>query len=351
MGLPRAMASSDRAQELDRATAALFGLALGDAMGMPTQTLDRTNIQKRYGEITGFVDPFGGHPVSHGLAAGQVTDDTEQAVLLARRLIATPTWFDQRCWAEDLLSWERGVRRRGLLDLLGPSTKRALTALLDGAPSAETGREGTTNGAAMRILPVGVATPAGCLEALVDCVEAVCRVTHNTGEAIAGASAVAAVVTKGVAGAAFANTLANALTAAEIGQTRGYAAGVPDMAARIERALSLAEQADPEIIAEEIGTSVASHHAIPAAFAIVRIAGDDPWQAALIAANIGDDTDTIGAIAAGMAAACRGVASIPTDALAHLRAVNTLPMEELAAGLLEIRHGAVAAEWCRDVRS
>ena len=53
------------------------------------------------------------------------------------------------------------MRARGSLSLLGPSTKRALAALLAGTPLDETGRTGTTNGAAMRITPVGVATPLG----------------------------------------------------------------------------------------------------------------------------------------------------------------------------------------------
>lgn len=335
------MPSRPSASELDRATAALFGLALGDAMGMPSQTLDRATIRQHYGEIIGFVDPFQGHPVSHGLVAGQVTDDTEQMILLARRLIASPTSFDQAGWAEDLLAWEQDVQRRGLLDLLGPSSKRALTALLKGIPAAEAGREGTTNGAAMRILPVGIAQPTGRLDDLVERVAAVCRVTHNTGEAIAAATAVAAVASQGVAGATFEDTLPQALTAARMGQSRGHAVGVHDMADRIERALLLAEQGDPDIIAKTIGTSVASHESVPAAFALIRIAEGDPWRAALIAANIGDDTDTIGAIATGMAAACRGMESLPMEALAHLRSVNTLPMEALASDLLEIRQGRV----------
>ena len=336
------------APELDHATAALLGLALGDAMGMPSQTLDHATIRERYGEITGFVDPFQDHPVSHGLIAGQVTDDTEQTILLARRLIATPSWFDETAWAEDLLGWEQEVQRRGLLDLLGPSSKQALTALLDGVPASESGREGTTNGAAMRILPVGIAQPASGLEALVDRVEAVCRVTHNTGEAIAGAAAVAVVVSQGVAGAAFEDTLPQALRAAQMGQSRGHPVGVPDIADRIDRALALAEDGDPDAIAEKIGTSVASHESVPAAFAIARIAESDPWQAALLAANIGDDTDTIGAIAAGMAAACRGMDSLPPAALDHLRSVNTLPMEGLATDLLMLRRGPVTATCCED---
>jgi len=345
------MQSNLPAEDLNRATAALFGLALGDAMGMPSQTLDRATIREHYGEITGFIDPFAGHPVSRGLTAGQVTDDTEQTILLARRLIMTPIPFDEAAWAEDLLGWERDVQCRGLLDLLGPSTKRALTALLGGVPASESGQQGTTNGAAMRILPVGIATPANSLDRLVDQVDAVCRVTHNTGEAIAGAAAVAAVVAEGVAGAAFENTLPQALTAARIGQSRGHAVGVADMAARIEKALTLAEHGDADLIADKVGTSVASYESVPTAFAIVRIAKGAPWQAALIAATIGDDTDTIGALAAGMAASCRGMTSLPPTSLEHLNAVNRLPMAELASGLLRIRHGMPLARLPEDALS
>ena len=73
---------------------ALTGVAVGDALGMPAQTLDRAEIQARYGRITGFVAPFDDHPVSHGLRAGMVTDDTEQMLLLARMLIDQPGRFD-----------------------------------------------------------------------------------------------------------------------------------------------------------------------------------------------------------------------------------------------------------------
>jgi ADP-ribosylglycohydrolase len=338
------MGAEERVFALDRATAALYGLALGDAMGMPSQTLDRLIIKERYGEITDFVDPFDDHPVSRGLIAGQVTDDTEQTILLARRLIANPAPFDETGWADDLLSWERDIQKRGLRDLLGPSTKRAVTALLAGVPSSEAGKEGTTNGAAMRILPVGIATPLASLEGLVDRVEAVCRVTHHTGEAIAGAAAVAAVVSQGVAGASFETALETALETTRIGQCRGHAKGVSDMASRIEAALDLARKGDPDVIADKIGTSVASHQSVPMAFAIVRLAKGDPWRASLMAAMIGDDTDTIGAMAAGMAASCAGMRSLPVAAIARLNAVNNLPIEALASDLVRLRHAAAMSQ-------
>ncbi|MFV0244245.1 MAG: ADP-ribosylglycohydrolase family protein [Qingshengfaniella sp.] len=321
---------------LDRACGTLLGLALGDALGMPSQTLPRAEITARYGRITGLIDPFDGHPVSHGLIAGQVTDDTEQSFLLAKRLLADPPHFDEPAWARDLLDWEADIRARGVRDLLGPSTKAALDALLAGVPATETGRAGTTNGAAMRIAPVGIATPPR-IPHLIDRVLLTCRVTHNTAEAIAGASAVAMVISRGIDGASFDDALDDALDAARAGQRQGHPVGAPDMAGRIARALDLAAAGDEAAIATQVGTSVASHHAVPAAFAVLRLANGDIWRAGLIAANIGDDTDTIGAIAGAMAGACGGTAPLPAPAVARLRKVNDLPIEDTAQALLALR--------------
>lgn len=323
------------AEALDRALGALWGLALGDAMGMPAQTLDRAAIRAAYGRIGSLRAPIPGHPVARGLRAGQVTDDTEQTLLLARRLLADPDALDPRAWAEDLLGWEADIRRRGLADLLGPSTRAALDALLAGADPAETGRRGTTNGAAMRITPVGIATPPG--PRLLDRVEACARVTHNTGEAIAAAAAVAAVVSQGVAGRSFEESLEGALAAARAGNRRGAPVGEADMAGRIARALELAGEGEAAL-ARGIGTSVASRESVAAAFGVVRLAGGDPWAAVVIAANIGDDTDTIGAIAGAMAGATAGHGALPAGPLAELRAANPgLAPEPLAEALLALR--------------
>ena len=317
---------------------ALLGVALGDAMGMPGQTLSRAMIAQHYGRIVDFVAPYQGHPVSHGLLAAQVTDDTEQTLLLAG-LIAGGR-FTAEIWAHALLDWEAGVTARGLQDLLGPSSKRALQALLTGVSVDLAGREGTTNGAAMRIAPVGIAVPVEPLGALVDAVEATCRVTHNTAEAIAAAAAVAAVVSAGVDGAGFEQALPLALAAAVEGGRRGYLQGAQDIAGRISAALELAARGvTPDVFADAVGTSVASFASVPAAFGIARMAGGDPWRAAVISANIGDDTDTIGAISCGMTGACAGRAAMPADRVAVLLAANGLELGPLVAGLLARRGG------------
>lgn len=324
-------------RELDRALGALMGVALGDALGMPSQTLTRARIAEAYGRITDLVDPVPDHPVSHGLSAGMVTDDTEQTLLLAELMIRSPDRFDDRAWAEALLGWERDVRARGLLDLLGPSSKRALDALLAGVPASETGREGTTNGAAMRITPVGIATPPDDPVALVARVAEACRVTHNTREAISAAAAVAMTISLGVGGVRFDAAIDQAIDAARIGATLGAPAGKAEMGNLIRAALQLAEGGSEEELIARIGTSVASREAVPAAFGVVALANCDPWQAGLIAANIGDDTDTIGAIACAMAAACTGLAALPKDKVDKVVAANGLDLVPVAEGLLAIR--------------
>src|SRR5215469_8148285 len=152
-----------------RALGALYGLAIGDALGMPTQSLSRAEIEARYGGlVTTFWPGPPDHPLAAGLPAGTVTDDTEQAVLLAKLVIEGDGETDPGELAGKLLAWEETMRARGSLDLLGPSSRRALAALAAGASIDEAGRYGVTNGAAMRVTPVGVATSSRDLHLLVD---------------------------------------------------------------------------------------------------------------------------------------------------------------------------------------
>lgn len=223
-----------------RAAGALYGLAIGDALGMPTQSLPREQIIAWYGVlIGGFRAAAPDHPLAAGKAAGSVTDDTEQAVLLARLLIERDGRADPAELARRLMAWEASMRARGSLDLLGPSTRRAVSALAAGASVTEAGKLGTSNGAAMRITPAGITTPADDLGVLVDRVEEASMVTHNTGLALAGAAAAAAAVSAGLDGADVPAATEVAVAAARRASTRGYWAAGADVAARISWAASM----------------------------------------------------------------------------------------------------------------
>jgi ADP-ribosylglycohydrolase len=307
---------------------------VGDALGMPAQTLTPAEIRARYGRIDDFVAPFEGHPVSHGLGEAQITDDTEQTLLLARRLIADPEGFDDAGWAQDLLTWQAGIEARGLSDLLGPSSKAAIEALLAGTPPDRTGCRGTTNGAAMRIAPVGIMT-APDAGSVATRVARTSRLTHNTGEAIAAASAVAMIVSCGVSGMDFDAAIDPALAAARYGQRLGHAVGEPDIAARIALALRLADTGDEAALLAAIGSSVASRESVPMAFGLLRIARGDLWSALLAAVNIGGDTDSIAAIAGAMGGATGGTLS--GSAGTRVMAANDLDLASVAFALVAIR--------------
>jgi ADP-ribosylglycohydrolase len=324
-----------------RARGALYGLAIGDALGMPTQMLSRREIAERWGPLlTGFEPAPPDHPIAAGLPAGTVTDDTEQAVLLGRLLVEGHGTVEPRELAQALVRWERDMAARGSLDLLGPSTKRAVAAVLAGVPPEEAGASGDTNGAAMRIAPLGIAVNLDHPEALVDQVVAVSRVTHNTGVALAGAAAVAAAVSAGLSGAGVGEATAFAVDAAGIAAGRGHWVAGADVAARIEWATRLVTDRDlaeaAEVIYTLVGTSLATQESVPAAFAVLAAVPDNPWQACLLAASLGGDCDTIAAMAGAVAGACHGLGAFPPDALALIDAQG-LGLSALADDLCALR--------------
>ncbi len=326
-----------------RAHGALLGLAIGDALGMPTQYQPRALIAERYGILSWFQPGPEDNFISHGMAAGRVTDDTDQAVLLGEMLVEGGGRIDPARFAQALLAWEARMIAAGSLDLLGPSTRHALKLVAEGTSTDLTGRSGATNGAAMRVAPVGIAFPTAPLGALVDAVFQTGHVTHNTTIAMAGAAAVAAAVSAGIEGATLPEALALAVEAARLGGQRGFYFAGGDVAARTLWALDLvrgrSEEDALDLIYRLVGTGVATNEAVPAAIAICAVAPEDPWRVCCLAASLGGDCDTV--IAGAIMGACHGAERFPADAVAALHAANPeLRLEALANDLLALRAGA-----------
>jgi ADP-ribosylglycohydrolase len=327
----------------NRAYGALLGLAIGDALGMPTQYQPRALIAARYGILDGFQPGPPDNFISRGMAAGRVTDDTDQAVLLGEMLVAGEGRIDPEAFAQALLAWEARMVAAGSADLLGPSTRQALTLVAAGTATELTGRSGSTNGAAMRVAPVGIAFPTAPLSGIVDAVFQTGHVTHNTTIAIAGASAVAAAVSAGIDGAPLSEALTLAIEAATLGAERGFYFAGGDVAARTEWALDLVrgrtETEALDLVYRLVGTGVATNEAVPAAIAICAVAPDDPWRVCCLAASLGGDCDTVAAIAGAIMGACHGADRFPAEAVAALQNANPeLRLEPLARDLLALRH-------------
>jgi len=235
---------------------------------------------------------------------------------------------------------ERDMTARGSRDLLGPSTRRAVEAVLAGVPPEDAGAAGDTNGAAMRVAPVGVATPPDDLEALVDEVRRASHVTHNTSLALAGAAAVAAAVSAGVAGASVPTAINVGIAAARLGARHGRWVAGADVAARLQWAAGLMKDSEPaaaaDVIYTLVGTSLAAQESVPAAFAVLSAVPDDPWRACLLAASLGGDCDTIAAMAGAIAGACHGLTAFPPHAVATVDA-HGFALTALADSLWALR--------------
>ena len=325
-----------------RAYGALAGLALGDALGMPTQAMSPQQIQTVYGHVTGLVDGDKSQPYAPGMAAGSVTDDTEQALLIASLLLkghGSGLNLDASEFSHALLAWEDSMIERGSLDLLGPSTKAALERVRAGENPLRVGGEGTTNGAAMRVTPIGIAASTSDRQLFADAVWSSCQVTHATRQGFQSAALVAAAVSLGIdAGAAdVTDLLWKAVAFVRSLPERGAWSPEPDVVAATHRALKLAAQpaSSLEWLAEQIGTSVASAQAIPMAFTL--LARDPSPRALLEAANLGGDTDTIGAIAGAILGASLGVEVFDGYGLAQVEQVSQLDLPSVATALLALR--------------
>ncbi|TFC21528.1 ADP-ribosylglycohydrolase family protein [Cryobacterium algoritolerans] len=326
--------------ERDRALGAFHGLALGDALGMPTQSMSRSDILADYGRITGFRDAGPRQRIAVGMRAGTITDDTEQAVMLAGLLIDGRGHVDPGVFAARLREWEHGMKARGSLDLLGPSTTAALRRLTDGESALTSGRFGSTNGAAMRITPVGIAFGLAPTGVFVDAVAEASLVTHNTSLGIGSAAAVAAAVSAGVAGSTLENAIENAIMAAAEGEQRGHWVAGSSIAARIRWAVGHLAGLHPDDQADAvcalIGTSVAAQESVVTALALAAVSRN-PWETLCLVAGLGGDTDTIAAICGAVLGSVHGLQAWPAAELDTLRTVNDLDLPVLVDGLLELR--------------
>ncbi len=320
-----------------KAWGCLAGLALGDALGMPTEFLTPEQIVAEYGKVENLVSSPGWHPHAV-LPRGRVTDDTEQTLALAALYLRDGQMTAEGV-AQAMLDW--AARSEHLSLYLGPSTRRALEALRAGTEPRHSGRQGKTNGAAMRVAPVGIVNAGNLEGALRDTIEA-CLPTHGTTLAISGAAAVAFAVAEAMRHDA---TLDSVLEAAAEGAVRGRRHGewawTPPLERRIALALRLVRQAENEAGAlralyDYVGVDLTVPESIPTAFGLVALAEGDPMRAVRYAANLGGDTDTIGAIAGAICGALRGIEAVDRTMLAEVERVNGIDLQTVTRGLVAV---------------
>lgn len=319
----------------------LYGQALGDAWGMPAY-FDFDDTQRAFGWIESFLPAPDDHEVHKGLPAARITDDSEQAFSLATEYVkdggvtlegtvrAIVSWYDRIGGDES--------------PYVGPSTRRGVQALKRGVDPQQTGRTGDTNGAAMRVSPVGLLHPNDPLAAI-EAAYISCIPTHHTNVAISGACAVAAAISVALHEDATLDSLVAAgILGAELGRQKGVKWIGASIARRIELAVNIARKPSEPLarlreLYDVVGTSLAMSEAVPAAFGVLVMAQGDPVQTAIYAANLAGDADTVGAIACAIAGTFKGFAAIPSqyvDSLSADPVMASYRVRDLAEGIAHL---------------
>ena len=158
-----------RSPRTDRAVAAYLGLAIGDALGATVEFLTPNEIRQNIGvhrDITG-----GGWL---RLKAGQVTDDTTMSLALGQSILASSR-VDALAAAQAFDAWMRAKP----VDIGNTVRRNLITFRKTGNPEANASEHDAGNGAAMRVLPVAIATFGQSTEAIVAASRAQAHVTHH----------------------------------------------------------------------------------------------------------------------------------------------------------------------------
>ena len=131
-----------------RARAALFGVAVGDALGATTEFMTPAQIRTRYGVLREIV---GGGWLK--LSPGQVTDDTEMTLCVARGIVRSKGW-DLGTIADLFARWLSGDPAD-----VGATCRRGIEEYMEkGRLEAPPDEKGAGNGAVMRVAPVALYT-------------------------------------------------------------------------------------------------------------------------------------------------------------------------------------------------
>jgi ADP-ribosylglycohydrolase len=286
-------------ERISRARGCLMGLAIGDALGGPTEGKSFGAIEKKWGRVAGFLseDQTG-------------SDDTEYALFNAGLLLShgrnlTAALIADH-WKKDIALASNALRGAGFSEMLAMRNLRA--GLLP--PASGRHLHSWSDGLAMRVAPFGIV--AGGRPDLAARLAAMDGSVTHAGEGIYSGQAVAAAIAQAMTGAPVPALIESAygVIPADSWTRRG-----------IERAVALASGSADIWSALPLlydGLANTSYHwpdiapeAVALAFGILVASRGVFSDAVLGGVNIGRDTDTIAGIVGAILGAQQGIGALP----------------------------------------
>lgn len=288
---------------LDRAVGALLGLAVGDALGTTLEFRQRDQ-QPHHSDITGG-GPF-------GLKPGVWTDDTSMALALAESLEAHPD-LDARDLMTRFVRWHRegAYSPTGRCFDIGITTRTALSKFEGSGNSiaGDTDPYSAGNGSLMRLSPVAIRHHADADRAD-DVARRQSATTHAAPECLEACAYFARLLVRAINGEDKDSLLAPGVWPGG-GKVASIAAGDWRNKSR-----------------DDIRSSGYVIHTLEAAmWAVARAESFE--EAVVLAVNLADDADTVGAVTGQLAGALWGAQAIPAHWL------NVLAWEPQIRGLSE----------------
>ncbi|EJW10386.1 ADP-ribosyl-(dinitrogen reductase) hydrolase [Rhodovulum sp. PH10] len=259
----------------ERALGAYLGFAVGDALGATVEFMTRGEIAARYGVHQRMV---GGGWLR--LAPGQVTDDTQMTIALGRSLIRKDG-LDPVDLCEELVAWLRSKP----VDV-GNTCRRGIRRYITKGTVEGVYFEGDAgNGAAMRVLPIALATLHSPDRGADWCLKQ-CRTTHH-------------------------HPLSDAASLTLVKMLHAIFAGADKAALR---AIADALVAEHRTFRFDPYPGQSSAYIVDTMQTVLHFYfSTDSFADALVATvNQGGDADTTGALVAMLAGATHGVAAIPS---------------------------------------
>ncbi|MBI5891842.1 MAG: ADP-ribosyl-[dinitrogen reductase] hydrolase [Nitrosomonadales bacterium] len=293
-------------QTTDRATAAYLGLAIGDALGATVEFMMPREIAAQFGTH----DKLLGGGWLH-LKPGQVTDDTTMSLALGNAILEQGK-VDALAAAQAFDAWMRAKP----VDIGNTVRRNLLQFRKTGIPEAPYSEHDAGNGAAMRVLPVALATFGQSEEAVRAACRAQAHVTHHSAFSDAACECLVFMVQDALRGARKNDLLHN--------HAHPLAAEYPAFKFR-----AVKQSANPSgYIADTVQAVFQSFF------------DTDDFQGCLIdVVNRGGDADTTGAIAGMLAGALYGLDEIPEIWLKKLDTDTSLSCAMQARMLIRLSGG------------
>jgi len=317
---------------LDKFKGCILGVAIGDKLGMPVETMTAQDIRNAVGgEVKAYLSPQVNprpFPEFAGLKESICTDDTDLTMAVMEALIESDGKFDMDVIARRHIEAAKDIRG------MGRSTRNAINRLTRGVHWSESGEPespnggGAGNGVIMKIAPLGLLRALGTEDVdLPGETITFSRMTHLAAPAIvaAGLHAFSIAMLLDYKSPSLSRLLAYLLSWAKLLEEKLPESSdkISDQVCWISSMYNSGElkQETPETLGIHFGvgnkTSFSAFNSFGLSYSLF-VRNPHSFDAVFDAVNAGGDTDTNASIVGSLVGALNGMEVIPTDLIEGL---------------------------------